>query len=229
MRRPKDKLFAGIDLHGNNLVIGVIDQDGRRVTHRKLDCQLDQVEEFLQPHKSQLQGAAVESTFNWYWLVDGLRARGYAIELANPAQIEQYSGIKHADDKHDAFFLAELQRLNILPNYGTHKHPRVQRWLKRHERFIPHFVPTSSSWLNLVERWFGELTGKRIRRGVFVSVEDLQKAIEEFLAAWNSDPKPFVWTATVESILEKLSRCKQTLERIKPGCTRARMRKNKGK
>jgi hypothetical protein len=73
------------------------------------------------------------------------------------------------------------------------------------------------------------LTGKRIRRGVFVSVEDLQKAIEEFLAAWNSDPQPFVWTATVESILEKLSRCRQTLERIKPGCTRPRVRKNQGK
>ena len=73
----------------------------------------------------------------------------------------------------------------------------------------------------------GELTGKRIRRGVFVSVEDLQKAIEEFLAVWNDAPKPFVWTATVESIVEKLSRCTQTLERIKPGCTRHRMRKTK--
>jgi hypothetical protein len=83
--------------------------------------------------------------------------------------------------------------------------------------------------LNLVERWFGELTGKRIRRGVFVSVEDLEKAIEEFQTAWNNDPKPFVWTATVESILKKLSRCRQTLERIKPGCTRPRMRKTKGK
>lgn len=88
---------------------------------------------------------------------------------------------------------------------------------------------TSSSWLNLVERWFGELTGKRIRRGVFVSVEDLKNAIEEFLLAWNTDPKPFVWTATLESIVEKLSRCKQTLEKIKPGCTRPRMRKNKEK
>ncbi len=80
-----------------------------------------------------------------------------------------------------------------------------------------------------MERWFGELTGKRIRRGVFVSVEDLENAIEEFLAAWNNAPRPFVWTATVESIVEKLSRCKQTRERIKPGCTRPRMRKNRGK
>jgi hypothetical protein len=81
----------------------------------------------------------------------------------------------------------------------------------------------------LVERWFGELTGQRIRRGVFISVEDLQKAIEEFLAAWNDALKPFVWTATVELMVEKLSRCKQTLERIKPGCTRPGMRKTKKK
>ena len=82
-------------------------------------------------------------------------------------------------------------------------------------------MPTSSSWLNLVERWFGELTSKRIRRGSFASVADLEKAIEEFLAAWNENPKPFVWTATVESIVAKLSRCRQTLEQIQPGCTRA--------
>ena len=129
----------------------------------------------------------------------------------------------------DQAFPQDLKLHVVMDNYGTHKHPRVQHWLQRHPRFIAHFIPTSSSWLNLVERWFGELTGKRIRRGVFVSVEDLKQAIEEFLAAWNADPKPFVWTATVDSIMEKLSRCKQTLERIKPGCTRPRMRKNKGK
>ena len=115
MRRPKDKLIAGLDLHGNNVVIGVINQDGKRVAHRKVDCELKEVFEFLRPLKPQLQSMAVESTFNWYWLVDGLRAADYPIDLANPAKIEQYSGMKHADDKHDAFFLAELQRLNILP------------------------------------------------------------------------------------------------------------------
>lgn len=115
----------------------------------------------------------------------------------------------------------------VMDNYGTHKHPRVQTWLKHRPRFVPHFVPTSSSWLNLVERWFGELTNKRIRRGSFGSVEDLQKAIQEFLRAWNDKPKPFVWTATVESITEKLSRCRQTLEKIQPGCTQPRKRKTK--
>jgi transposase len=115
----------------------------------------------------------------------------------------------------------------VLDNYGTHKHPSVQAWLKRHPRFVCHYVPTSSSWLNLVERWFGELTSKRIRRGSFGSVAELQQAIAEFLAAWNENPKPFVWTATVDSIVQKLSRCRQTLESIRPGCTLPRRRKAK--
>jgi transposase len=113
----------------------------------------------------------------------------------------------------------------VMDNYGTHKHARVRAWLKRHPRFVCHFVPTSSSWLNLVERWFGELTNKRIRRGSFVSVAELKQAIDDFLAAWNEKPKPFVWTATVESIVEKLSRCRQTLEQILPGCTLPRSKK----
>jgi len=127
----------------------------------------------------------------------------------------------------DQEFPGEIPLHLVMDNYGTHKEPRVRVWLKRHARFVCHFVPTSSSWLNLVERWFAELTRKRIRRGSFGSVEDLKKAIEEFLAAWNEKPKPFVWTATVESIVEKLSRCRQTLEKIQPGCTLPRRRKAK--
>jgi transposase len=115
----------------------------------------------------------------------------------------------------------------VMDNYGTHKHERVREWLKRHPRFVPHFVPTSSSWLNLVERWFGHLDNKAIRRGVFRSVADLQSSIEAFLQAWNQNPKPFVWTATVESIQEKLTRCRQTLEKIQPGCTSPKARKRK--
>jgi hypothetical protein len=92
---------------------------------------------------------------------------------------------------------------------------------------VLHFVPTSSSWLNLVERWFGTLDDKAIRRGVFRSVQDLEAAIGLFLKTWNEDPKPFVWTATVESIVERLSRCRRTLEKIQPGCTHPRTRKRK--
>jgi transposase len=115
----------------------------------------------------------------------------------------------------------------IMDNYGTHKHEKVKDWLKRHPRFIPHFVPTSSSWMNLVERWFGHLDNKAIKRGVFLDVADLQAAIAAFLDAWNVNPKPFVWTATVESIQEKLSRCRRILEQIQPGSTNPKSRKPK--
>ena len=107
--------MAGIDLHSNNLMIGLVDESGRRLKHQKLDCDLPQVVKFLAPYKARLKSVAVESTYNWYWLVDGLRALSYPVVLANPAQIDQYRGIKHADDQNDAYFLAELQRLNILP------------------------------------------------------------------------------------------------------------------
>jgi transposase len=102
----------------------------------------------------------------------------------------------------------------IVDNYGTHTHQNVNAWLARHPRFHLHFTPTASSWLNLVERWFRELTDNAIRRGVFRSVPDLIAAIEAFLAAHNDDPKPFVWTASVDAILEKVGRCKAILETV---------------
>ena len=113
----------------------------------------------------------------------------------------------------------------VMDNYGTHKEPHVQAWLKKHPRFICHFVPTSSSWLNLVERWFEELTEKAIRRGSFVSVPDLKQAIDNFLATWNAKPKPFVWSATVEEILKKIQRARDKLEQIKPRSTLPRGKK----
>jgi transposase len=113
----------------------------------------------------------------------------------------------------------------VMDNYGTHGHANVKTWLDKHPRFVIHYVPTSCSWLNLIERWFAELTNKRIRRESFFSVEDLVAAIEDFLAVWNDNPKPFVWTATVDSIVAKLARCRQTLEQIQPGCTAPKSRK----
>jgi transposase len=100
----------------------------------------------------------------------------------------------------------------IADNYATHKHPKVKAWLARHPRFHMHFTPTSASWLNLVERFFGEITRKRIRRGVFHSVVDLQRAINDYLEIHNANPKPFVWTAPASAILEKVNRGKQALE-----------------
>jgi transposase len=102
----------------------------------------------------------------------------------------------------------------ILDNYGTHTHPNVQDWLAKHTRFHLHFTPTSSSWLNLIERWFGELTRKRIRRGTFASVPELTSAIKEFIRLNNKEPKPFVWMKKVEQILEKLGHCKAVIETL---------------
>lgn len=95
----------------------------------------------------------------------------------------------------------------IVDNYGTHKHPKVKKWLQRHRRFHLHFTPTSSSWLNLIERWFAALTEKRLRRGSFFSVEELTQAIEEYLKETNRQPKPFLWTASVQKIMDKINRC----------------------
>jgi hypothetical protein len=100
----------------------------------------------------------------------------------------------------------------ILDNYSTHKHATIHAWLAKHPRFHLHFTPTSSSWLNLVERWFRELTEKAPRRGVFHSVPDLIAAIETYLDAHNNNPKPFLWTATAEDILAKVARGRVALQ-----------------
>ncbi len=100
---------------------------------------------------------------------------------------------------------AHLELHLIVDNYGTHKTPAVQRWLLRHPRFHLHFTPTSASWINMVERWFGELTQKQIRRGAHRSTEQLERAIEDFLRVHNDEPKPFVWTKSADDILTSVA------------------------
>jgi transposase len=107
-----------------------------------------------------------------------------------------------------------LQIHLILDNYSTHKHGEVERWLHRHKRFHLHFTPTSSSWLNQVERWFRDLTDKNLRRGIFGSVPELIASIEAYLHAHNADPTPYVWTATAESILAKVRRARTKLQQV---------------
>jgi transposase len=103
----------------------------------------------------------------------------------------------------------------IVDNYGTHSHPNVTAWLAKHPRFHLHFVPTSSSWLNLVERWFRDLTSKRLKRGSFVSVPELIAAIEDYIANHNADPKPFMWTKTADDIIEKVKRGRVALNQAR--------------
>ncbi len=102
----------------------------------------------------------------------------------------------------------------IVDNYGTHKHARVKSWLKRHPRFHLHFIPTSSSWLNMVERWFREITDKRIRRGSFKNVPELIDAITQYLENHNQNPRVFIWSASVERIMTKIAKCKEALDSL---------------
>lgn len=160
MRRPEDRLYAGIDLHSNNVMFGIINQDGKRVAHRKLDCNLDEVIRFLGPLKGQFESLAVESTFNWYWLLDGLRKAGYPVELANPARIEQYNGLKHADDKDDAFHLAELQRLKILPK--AHVYNPVLRPVRDLLRRRTGLVHQRTALIISFQSLYARTTGQRL-------------------------------------------------------------------
>lgn len=153
-----NKIMAGIDLHSNNAMVGLMDQEGRRLGHQKVDCDLKQILEFLSPHKPQLERVAVESTYNWYWLVDGLQAHGYPAVLANPAKIAQYRGLKHADDKTDAYFLAELLRLQILPTgyvYDRQLRP-VRDLLRRRMSLVRQRTALMLSFKSLYTRTTGQ-------------------------------------------------------------------------
>ncbi|MBA3312158.1 MAG: IS630 family transposase [Planctomycetaceae bacterium] len=115
--------------------------------------------------------------------------------------------------KIDAETPAELDLHLIMDNDATHKHPKVKAWLKRHPRFHVHFIPTSSSWLNLIERWFREITEKCIRRGVFQNVPQLIETIMAYVADHNRDPRSFVWTAQADDILAKVARARAVLDK----------------
>jgi transposase len=104
----------------------------------------------------------------------------------------------------------------VLDNYGTHKTATVRKWFAKRPRFHVHFTPTYGSWINLVERWFAEITNRRIRRGVFRSVKELETAIREYIAVHNEDPKPFVWTRTADQILDSMARYAQRTTAVQP-------------
>ena len=157
------KVVAGMDLHSNNVVIGIMDLDGKRVASGKVPCDLKEVVKFLAPFKERLEKVAVESTYNWYWLVDGLEALKYPVVLANPAGMEQYSGIKHADDTNDAFFVAELLRLKILPVghiYDAQLRPMLDL-LRRRLKLVEHRTALMLSFKSLYTR----TTGQEMRLG----------------------------------------------------------------
>jgi len=151
------QLYAGCDLHGNSNLIGIVDGEGKRVFKKKLSNDFSLVRDTLKLFQEELVGIAVESTYNWYWLVDALMGEGYKVHLANPAAIQQYSGLKHADDKHDAFWLAEMLRLGILPE--GYIYPKEERPVRDLLRKRGHLVRLRTSLIlsleNIISRNFG--------------------------------------------------------------------------
>ena len=152
------KIMVGIDLHSNNALCGLMDESGRRLAHQKLPCELDAILQFLRPYQKRIATLAVESTYNWYWLVDGLQDEGYHVVLANPAAMQPYSGMKHTDDVSDAFFLTELLRLNLLPTgHLCDRQTRpVRDLLRRRMLLVHHRTTLILSFKSLNERTLGQ-------------------------------------------------------------------------
>jgi transposase len=163
-------LYAGCDLHGNNNFIGIVDGEGKRVFNKKLPNDLLVTRETLNPFEEDLVGVAVESTYNWYWIVDGLMEKGYKVHLANPSAIQRYSGLKHSDDKHDAFWLAEMLRLGILPE--GYIYPKEERPVRDLLRKRGHLVRLRTSLVNSLQNILSRNLGRKM------NVNDM-KAIKE--------------------------------------------------
>jgi len=161
------KTYAGIDLHSSNNFTGVINEQDQRLYRKRLPNRLDAVLSALEPFKDTLEGIVVESTFNWYWLVDGLKEKGYKLHLANPSAIKQYEGLKHTDDQWDSFWLAHMLRLNILPEgyiYPKEERP-VRDLLRRRLLFVKHRTAHILSLQSMITRNLGtQISGNAIKR-----------------------------------------------------------------
>lgn len=169
-------LYCGIDLHSNNHVVVIIDDDDRRLVEKRLPNTLFATLELLEPYREVLAGIVVESTFNWYWLVDGLMDAGYSVKLANTAAIQQYQGLKHTEDRYDAFFLAHLLRLGILPT--GYIYPRAQRAVRDLLRRRPQLVHTRAQQLITVQSQIWRSTGIRVPSNT-IRQEDFTPAVHD--------------------------------------------------
>ena len=173
------KLYVGIDLHSNNNYVGILDSKDKKVFKKKLPNELPVVLKTLEPFRKEVQGIVVESTFNWYWLVDGLMEHGYKVHLANPSAIKQYEGLKHSDDFIDAFHLAHLLRLGILPEgyiYPKEERP-VRDLLRKRLQLVQQRTTHILSFKNLVSRNLGiQMSSNDIKN---LHEEDVEKMFKE--------------------------------------------------
>ncbi len=180
-----NKLYGGIDLHANNSVIVVLDEQDHVVFHKRLSNELEIILQQLVPFRAQLQGLVVESTYNWYWLVDGLMAAGYGVHLANPAAMQQYAGLKYTNDDTDARWLAHLLRLGLLPT--GYIYPREERavrdLLRKRRQLVRQKTANLLSVQNLLTRNTGQaMRGNQIKQLTPATVSELVVLPEQALA-----------------------------------------------
>jgi transposase len=199
------KNFIGIDLHSTNSYIGVIDSQGKRIfTQNKLN-DLSIIRQAMKPFKEDNQGIVIESTFNWYWLVDGLMEDGYQVHLANPTAMEQYSGLKYSDDQHDAIWLAEMLRLNILPE--GYIYPKEQRSLRDLLRKRTRLVRHRTALLLSVKSMIANSTGERISRSRLKNLEEVD------IKTLFTDPLEIISAQSSNTVIQTLNEQISTIEK----------------
>jgi transposase len=198
--------YAGIDLHSTSCYLGIIDENDTRVFGRKLDNSLDLIVRSLEPYKERLGGIAVESTFNWYWLVDGLQEQGYPVVLANPAAIRQYEGLKYRDDRWDSFWLAHMLRLGILPTgYIYPKEERPTRDLLRRRLLL---VRQRTTQILSLKSMVARQLGRRI------SVNRIKQLTEGDVEEWFDHPHLRLAAGNSFAVIQFLSERISQLEKI---------------
>jgi transposase len=211
------ELYAGLDLHSRNTYIGIMDDTLNRVFKKRVANDLDQILHILKPFKKRLKGFVVESTYNWYWLVDGLMDAGYGTaHLANPSAIKQYEGLKYSDDQHDAFFLAKLLILGILPEgYIYPKEHRPVRDLARKRMFL---VRHKTAYILSLQSFIQRCCGIKISAG------DIRNLSEEALEKWLKEEYLIL---TAQANLDTINFLKEKIKRLEKAIIQ-RVKLNKG-
>lgn len=199
------KLYGGMDLHSTNVVTKLIDEDDKAVYRKKQSCDLQVILKGLEPYQDSIEGIAVESTFNWYWLVDGLMAAGYRVHLVNTAAVKQYDGLKHTDDESDAFWLAHLLRLGILPTGFIC--PKAIRSVRDLLRKRGQLVRQRTAHILSIHNLYARNTGNRL------SSNAVRQLTKEQVAARFDDPNQVLAIESNRSMMHALDNQIKALER----------------
>jgi transposase len=204
------KLYAAFDLHSSNSYLAVLNAEGKRQVEKKLSNDREAIVKALNPYRKSISGIAVESTYNWYWLVDLLMAKGYEVHLANPAAIQKYRGLKHADDRHDANWLAEMLRLGILPE--GYIYPKEERALRDLLRKRGHLVRLRTSLIISLQHIVTR------NCGILVNVNDVKRLKEDRISPLLVDNDDILMAGAVsKETIDYMTRKIKSIERSVEG------------